>query len=46
MRDSFIFYRSFARAINTLTDTERLALYDALVAYALDGTEPDRKSVV
>lgn len=40
MRDSFVFYRSFAEAIKFLPDDERLRLFDGLIAYALDDTEP------
>ena len=42
MRDSFIFYRSFAEAIKKLkNDDERLAIYEAIIDYALDGIEPN-----
>lgn len=41
MRDSFIFYRSFAEAIGSLSNRDRLRLFDALIAYALDDVEPD-----
>ena len=37
MRDSFVFYRSFAEAINKLDQDDRLNVYDALCRYALDG---------
>jgi hypothetical protein len=37
MRDSFVFYRSFAEAINKLDQDNRLNVYDALCRYALDG---------
>lgn len=40
MRNSFIFYRSFAEAANTLTEKERLRLYDSIVKYALDDEPP------
>lgn len=39
-RGSFIFYRSFREAIDQLEANERLAMYEALTAYALDGVEP------
>ena len=39
MRDSFVFYRSFAEAARMLEDTERLRLLDALIGYALDEAE-------
>jgi len=41
MRDSFVFYRSFAEAARMLEDTERLRLLDALIGYALDEAEPE-----
>ena len=37
MRDSFVFYRSFAEAISELGESDRLDIYDALCRYALDG---------
>lgn len=39
MRDSFVFYRSFHNALSKLSDADRLAAYDALVEYGLDGLE-------
>ena len=36
-RDSFIFYRSFKNALSKLDDADRLAAYDALTEYGLDG---------
>lgn len=36
MRDSFIFYRSYAEALRELTDKQRLHLLDAIIAYVLD----------
>lgn len=41
MRDSLVFYRSFAEAAKYLPDEERLQFFDSLVAYALDGVEPE-----
>lgn len=41
MRDSFIFYRSFAEALEKLNQKSRLRCYDAIVAYALNGIEQD-----
>jgi len=38
-RDSFIFYRSFAEAIDDLPDKEQLELYRAIKEYALNGQE-------
>lgn len=39
MRDSFVFYRSFHKALSKLSDADRLAAYDAIVLYGLDGLE-------
>ena len=39
-RDSFVFYRSFFDAISEMDDKERLFMYEAIIAYALDGKEP------
>lgn len=41
MRDSFVFYRSFAEAISCLPDEDRLQLMDGLIEYALNETEPE-----
>lgn len=41
MRESFIFYRSWADAIDTLSDKEQLQIYRAIIGYALDGEEPN-----
>lgn len=42
MRESFVFYRSFAKACRRIkSKEERLALYDAIVDYALDDIEVD-----
>jgi hypothetical protein len=45
MSDSFIFYRSFAKALNAVDDETRLKVYDALVMYALDDEEPSCSGV-
>ena len=45
MRYTFIFYRSFYEAAKTLDNSDRLTLYDAIAAYALDGIEPERSGV-
>lgn len=45
MRKGFLFYASFAEALSLLPDAERLAAYDALVAYALEGTDPPAGTV-
>ena len=40
MRDRIIFYRSYRDAIHDLREAERLAMYEAIFAYSLDGNEP------
>ena len=40
-KDSFVFYRSFAEAIDDLPDQEQLMLYRAIKEYALNGNEPE-----
>lgn len=40
MRDSFIFYRSFKEAISGLSDSDKLAVYEAICDYSLDFKEP------
>lgn len=42
-RQQFTFYRSYYEARNMLPDKARLAYDDAVMAYALDGIEPDLK---
>lgn len=42
MRDSFVFYRSFAEVISMIPDVEdKITLLNALIEYGLNGTEPD-----
>lgn len=42
MRDSFVFYRSFAEVISMIPDAEQqIILLNALIEYGLNGTEPD-----
>ena len=41
MTDSFVFYKSFYEGIKKLPKDERLAAYDAIAQYALEGIEPD-----
>lgn len=42
MRDSFVFYRSFAEVISMIPDAEgQITLLNALIEYGLNGTEPD-----
>lgn len=40
-RYSFIFYKSFAKALGKLPDAEYTVLMRAIMAYAFDGTEPE-----
>lgn len=46
MRDSFVFYRSFAEAIRELEPEDRVAIIDILIDYALDGKEPNATGAV
>lgn len=41
IRDSFLFYRKFKELIATLSDDERVDVYDAILDYSLDFTEPN-----
>ena len=41
MKDSVIFYRSFAKAIKRLPETEQLKALWAIIDYGLDGVEPN-----
>lgn len=42
MRDSFVFYRSFAEVISMIPDAEdKITLLNALIEYGLNGAEPD-----
>lgn len=41
MRNSFVFYRGWKEAIDELPDREKLAIYEAICNYALDGKIPD-----
>ena len=42
MRDSFVFYRSFAEVISMIPDAEdKITLLNALIEYGLNSTEPD-----
>ena len=40
-RKQFTFYRSFYEAAGKLSKRKRLGFYDAIMAYALDGLEPE-----
>lgn len=46
MRDSFVFYRSFVKSAKKLPPEQRLALYEAIIDYALDETEPGDDDIV
>ena len=41
MRDSFVFYRGWKEALDELSNGEKLAIYEAICNYALDGKTPD-----
>lgn len=41
MRDSVLIYRSFAEAIEQLSDEEAGVIYKAITKYAMDGIEPE-----
>lgn len=41
MRDSLVFYRSFAEAIKTLPENQQLEALWAVIDYGLDDTEPE-----
>ena len=43
MRDSLVFYRSFAEAIADLDEADQLAAFWNIVRYGLDGTEPEAR---
>lgn len=43
MRDSLVFYRSFAEAIADLDEADQLAAFWNIVRYGLDGTEPETR---
>lgn len=45
MRDSFIFKKEYALAFNGLDDSDRLKMYDALVAYAFSKCEELRYEI-
>ena len=36
-----MFYRSFKEAIDNCPEEDRLAIYESIVSYALDGTPPE-----
>lgn len=41
-RDGFIFYNSYSLAARGMSPKDRLAFYDALIGYAIEGQEPTR----
>lgn len=45
MRNSFVFYASYADALRELPDTDRLKVMDAMMAYALEGEEMQLQGV-
>lgn len=45
MRDSFIFYRSYAEALSELTEKQRIAVMDGIIAFALYNEEPTLKGI-
>ena len=45
-RESFIFYRGFSECIKELDKEVRCDCYEALIDYALDGTEPEENGIV
>ena len=44
-REGFTFFRSYYEAAKELDDEQRLAFYDAIMAYALDNEEANLKGV-
>ena len=46
MRDSIILYRSLREATKMLDLETRAKVYDAVMDYAFDGTEPNETGVV
>ena len=45
MKESFIFYSSFAEALSEMPDKSRLKLYDAIIELALHGVETEFKGI-
>ena len=45
-RNGFVFYRSFYEALCALDPETRLACYDALMNYGLNGVEPEVEGVI
>ena len=44
-RKGFTFYRSFVNAIRKLPDADKLAVYEAIADYSLDGIEPNEEEL-
>ena len=44
-RKGFTFYRSFVNAIRKLPDADKLAVYEAIADYSLDGVEPNEEEL-
>ncbi len=40
-REQFTFYRSYWKALSVLSKKDRLTLYEAIIQYGLNGTEPE-----
>lgn len=46
MRESFIFYKSFLECLQELPDTDRLALYDTIAHYGIEGENKETNGLV
>ena len=44
VQNSFVFYDSFRDAVEDMDDKDRLAFYEAIINYSLDGKTPDELS--
>lgn len=44
-RNSFVFYKSFYESINELSDAEQIAVFQAMMQYQFEGTEPTLSGV-
>lgn len=44
IQNSFVFYDSFRDAVEDMDDKDRLAFYEAIIDYSLDGKAPDNLS--
>ena len=44
--NGFTFFRSYFEAARELPNDQRLALYDAIIEYGIDGTENDLSGVI